>query len=70
VDDAPVARSALVEIDVEPVPASELRTPAPFGMGMPRDVFMILVGAFSVLGIVSIIWLIAVFFGGGGAPAE
>jgi eukaryotic-like serine/threonine-protein kinase len=62
-EDVPVARSALVEIDVEPVDLSQLRPRAPFGLKIPRDLFMILVGAVSVLGIVTIIWLITYLVG-------
>jgi serine/threonine protein kinase len=64
-EDVPVARSVLIEIDVEPVLPEELRAAAPFGLKIPRDLFMILVGALSVLGIVTIVWLITLLFSGG-----
>jgi serine/threonine protein kinase len=72
-EDVPVARSALIEIDVEPINEAELNPPAPFGFGIPRDVFMILVGGLTVLFLVSVIWLIAVMVAGDAGtppPAE
>jgi hypothetical protein len=47
------------------VAAAELRAPAPFSLKIPRDLFMILVGAVSVLSVVTIIWLLTLLFRGG-----
>ncbi|GBD35340.1 Serine/threonine-protein kinase PknB [bacterium HR36] len=50
--------SAIVSwINVEPVSAADLLK-APFGLPIPRDLFMVLLGALSVLFLVALIWLI------------
>jgi serine/threonine protein kinase len=66
----PVARSALVEIDVEPVTTSVVNRPAPLGVPIPRDLFMILIGAVGVMGIMTIIWLITWLLGNREPPPE
>ncbi|MCS7015397.1 MAG: protein kinase [Gemmatales bacterium] len=44
-------------INVEPVSAADLLK-TPFGLPVPRDLFMFLLGAFSVLLLVGLIWLV------------
>jgi hypothetical protein len=67
VSDVQVARSALVEIDVEPVNETDLRR-SPFNLPLHRDVFMIAIGALGVLFIVLVIWLVKLLVGGGEPP--
>jgi hypothetical protein len=50
-------------VNVEPVSAADLLKP-PFGLPIPRDLFMFLAGAVSVLLLVALIWLIVWLAGG------
>lgn len=49
--------------DVELVPTNDLPH-APLGLPIPRDLFMIGVGAFGVLGVALVLWLVRFLFGG------
>lgn len=61
--------SSLVSvINVEPVSAAELLK-TPFGLPIPRDLFMFLLGVLSVLFLVALIWLV-VWLAGGSSPSQ
>ncbi len=55
--------TGVMVVNVEPVSAADLLKP-PFGLPIPRDLFMFLAGAVSVLLLVALIWLIVWLAGG------
>ncbi|MCS7166875.1 MAG: protein kinase [Gemmatales bacterium] len=59
-DSSAASASWLQLINVEPVSPADL-VKAPFGLPVPRDLFMFLLGAISVLVLVGLIWLLVWF---------
>ena len=56
--------TGMMVVNVEPVSAADLLK-SPFGLPIPRDLFMFLAGAVSVLLLVALIWLIVWLAGAG-----